>query len=500
LKTRRSGILLHLSSLPSPFGIGDLGPGARRFADFLAAAGQTVWQVLPLNPTAPIYGNSPYSGPSAFAGSPLLVSPELMEQDGLLDSEDLRDYPSLGEDRVPYAGVAEQKERLLRLAYERFRAVRSGHGHYEFESFCTVNDHWLNDYALFVALKERFCGVAWCDWAVEIRDRAESAVEYWQGELADRIAMEKFIQFVFFSQWMDLKRYCNGLNIQIIGDAPIYVSYDSADVWSNPGLFKLDDHKRSYVVAGVPPDYFSETGQLWGNPIYNWDSLASTRYTWWVKRLGFYMKLYDLIRLDHFRGFVGYWEVPASEKTAVNGKWVKAPAHQFFSVLLRRFPYLPIIAEDLGIITADVREVMVRFGFPGMKVLLFAFGDVAHNHYAPHHHVRDCVVYTGTHDNNTARGWFLNEARDDEKRCLFQYLGRTITDDSVAWEMTRLAMMSVANLAVVPMQDVLGLGQEARMNMPSITYGNWEWRMKAGALSPAAASRLLELSRLYNRA
>lgn len=499
MKTRRSGILLHPSSLPSPFGIGDLGPGARRFADFLATAGQTVWQVLPIHPTAPIYGDSPYSGPSAFAGNPLLISPEILEEDGLLDRDDLRDYPGLGEDRVPYAAVAEYKARLLRTAHERFRVIRSGHGHQKFEAFCTVNDHWLHDYALFVALKERFGGKPWCDWGVEIRDRAQSAVEYWEGELADRIAMEKFIQFILFSQWMDLKRYCNGLSIQIIGDAPIYVSYDSADVWSNPGFFKLDDQKRPYVLAGVPPDYFSETGQLWGNPIYNWDSLAATRYIWWVKRLGFYMKLYDLIRLDHFRGFVGYWEVPASERTAVGGKWVNAPAHELFSVLLRRFPYLPIIAEDLGIITADVREIMTRFGLPGMKVLQFAFGDVAGNAYAPHHHTRDCVVYTGTHDNNTTRGWLLNEARDDEKRDLFQYIGRAVGEESIAWEMIRLAMLSVSNLAVIPMQDVLSLGAEARMNTPSITYGNWEWRMRPEAPSGAVASRLHELTKLFDR-
>jgi 4-alpha-glucanotransferase len=290
------------------------------------------------------------------------------------------------------------------------------------------------------------------------------------------------------------------LNIQLIGDAPIYVSYDSADVWSNPGLFKLDDHKRPYVVAGVPPDYFSETGQLWGNPIYNWDSLAATRYTWWAKRFGLYLKLYDCIRMDHFRGFVGYWEVPSSEKTAINGQWVKAPANQFFGVLLQRFPFLPIIAEDLGIITADVREVMSRFGFPGMKVLLFAFGNVAENLYAPHHHIRESVVYTGTHDNNTTRGWFAKEARDDEKRNLSQYVGRTVEEESVTWEMIRLALMSVANLAVIPVQDILGLGEEARMNTPSITYGNWEWRLKEGALSSAVAARLLDLSRIFNRA
>ncbi len=500
MKTRRSGILLHPTSLPSPFGIGDLGPGAYRFAEFLAAAGQTVWQLLPLNPTVPIYGNSPYSGPSVFAGSPLLISPELLEEDGLLDFDDLRGYPSMGEDRVPYAGVLEQKGRLLQLAYERFRAIRGGTRPLEFERFCNANDHWLRDYSLFVALKERHGGVAWSDWPVEIRDRDEAALQSWEHELADRIGLERFIQFTFYSQWTALKRHCNALNIQLMGDAPIYVSYDSADVWANPGLFKLGDDKKPRVVAGVPPDYFSETGQLWGNPVYDWERLASTRYDWWVKRLGFCMRLYDLVRLDHFRGFVGYWEVPASEKTAVNGKWVEAPANHFFGVLLQRYPFLPLVAEDLGVITADVREIMQRFGFPGMKVLLFAFGNVAENLAAPHHHTRDNVVYTGTHDNNTTRGWFQTEAREDELRNLSRYLGRPIEQDTVAWELIRLAMMSVANLAVIPMQDVLGLGAEARMNTPSITYGNWEWRMKEGALTGALAEKLLDYSRLYNRA
>lgn len=498
MKTRQSGILLHVTSLPSPFGVGDLGPGAYWFADFLANSGQGLWQVLPLTPTTTICGNSPYSSPSAFAGNALLISPERMVQDGFLEPSDVDRNGDYAEEKTDYGAAWDYKLRLMDRAYHRFR--ESEHHRSQFESFCHANAFWLEDYALYAALKEQLGQVCWNEWPAEIRDRTEESVSYWKNRLADRIHREKFIQFVFFAQWHALKEYCNQKNIQIIGDAPIYVSLDSSDVWANPQFFKLDEARRPTHVAGVPPDYFSPTGQLWGNPIYNWDVLREQRYTWWIQRLGFYMSLFDIIRLDHFRGFAGYWEVPFGETTAINGKWITAPASDFFSTLLKRFPFLPLIAEDLGIITPDVREIMSQYGFPGMKVLLFGFGgDVAANPYAPHNLVRDSVTYTGTHDNNTARGWFRQEAQPGERENFIRYLGHPVDEGSAAGEFVRLALMSVSNLAIIPMQDILGLSEDARMNMPSVAHGNWEWRLKRPQITPELANRLLDLVHLYGR-
>ncbi|GLI35982.1 4-alpha-glucanotransferase [Desulforhabdus amnigena] len=499
MKTRRSGILLHITSLPSPYGIGDLGKGAYLFADFLHESGQSIWQVLPLNPSSMIYGNSPYSSCSVFAGNPLLISPELLVEEGLIAHEYLDNLPAFLDRQVEYQPAAEHKYRLLGLAFEKFKSdnflMRC-----EFDKFCVENERWLEDYALFVSLKEEFGGVAWSEWPREVREREERSLAEWRQRLADKIFQEKFYQYLFFKQWFALKRYCNEKRIQIVGDMPIYTSYDSADVWLHPGLFKLDEEKRPRFVAGVPPDYFSSTGQLWGNPVYDWDRLRDTRYDWWVDRIQHNIKLFDLIRFDHFRGFVEYWEIPAKEKTAVNGKWVPVPVKDFFDSLLRRFAHLPIIAEDLGIITPDVREVMTGYDLHGMKVLQFAFGDdVAVNPYAPHNHTPNCFVYTGTHDNNTTRGWFRTEAGEDEKNRLFSYIGRVVDEEEIHWEVLRLAMRSVALTAIAPMQDVLGLGEEARMNLPSVTYGNWEWRLVREQMTPALAEKLGEMSSLYGR-
>ena len=394
--------------------------------------------------------------------------------------------------------MAEFKSKILRAAHERFLGLPDYRC--RFEDFVHGNAHWLDDYALFTALKEYFGGTAWNEWPREIRDRTEPALKEWTRELAARIDREKFYQFLFFRQWSALKIYCNRKNIQVIGDIPIYVSYDSSDVWANPEFFKLDGEKSPVQVAGVPPDYFSSTGQLWGNPVYNWDRLKETSYAWWVSRLEHNLKYFDTVRLDHFRGFVAYWEVPASETTAINGKWVNTPARDFFNTLLLRFPVLPIIAEDLGIITPDVKEIMQTYGFPGMKVLLFAFGDDAANPYMLHNHVRNCVVYTGTHDNNTTRGWFQLDATEDEKKNLIEYLGREIDESNVSWELIRLAMMSVAGTAVIPMQDFLGLGGEARMNTPSTVFGNWSWRVAEDQLSPVLAEKIAGMTGLYGRA
>ncbi len=498
MKSRKSGTLLHLTSLPSEFGIGDMGRGAYKFADFLAASGQTVWQVLPFSPSSSACGNSPYCSFSAFAGNPLMIGPDLLVQDGYVSWNDLSKAPAFAADRTDYEKASAFKNELLGIAYERFRDMTDGKCLYQ--TFANESAHWLNDYALFMSLKEHFGGVSWHEWPWEIRDRTESALKEWTFKLADRIEREKFYQFLFFRQWSALKGYCNRKKIQVIGDIPIYVSYDSADVWSHPEFFKLDGEKRPLLVSGVPPDYFSSTGQLWGNPVYDWDRLRATSYDWWLGRMEHNLKSFDMVRLDHFRGFVAFWEVPATETTAINGRWVETPAKDFFDTLLRRFPSLPIIAEDLGIITPDVREIMTAFNFPGMKLLLFAFGDdTATNPYIPHNHIENCIVYTGTHDNNTAKGWFMHDATEREKENLINYLGMEIDENNVSRQLIRTVMTSVASIAIIPMQDFLGLGSEARMNTPSVTFGNWEWRVTPEQLNPEVSREILETNRLYGR-
>jgi len=494
---RGSGILLHITSLPSGYGIGDLGPQAYRFADFCEEAKQSYWQILPLNPTDPAYYNSPYHSISAFAHNPLLISPELMIENGLVSHDDLEPAPQYPENRVDHRAVIPYKKRLFQRAYERFKKRKN---RYDYERFCSESSHWLDDFALFVCLRNHFHGEPWSNWPVELRDRHGAALNSFRKELLDQIQLVKFTQYVFGEQWYSLKRYCREKGIHIIGDTPIYVDYDSADVWTHPEFFKLDEQKRPYVVAGVPPDYFSETGQLWGNPLYRWDVLKDRGYNWWIRRVEHNLGFVDFLRVDHFRGFVAYWEVPASHNTAIQGNWVEAPAVDFFGKLCRAFPHLPIIAEDLGIITPDVRELMHHFEFPGMKVLLFAFGeDLPTNPYIPHNLVRNCVLYTGTHDNNTVRGWFQNEATTAMKRRLFDYLGGEVPSEHVNWELIRLAMMSVADIVIVPAQDVLGLGEEARMNRPSTLEGNWEWKLFPEQLTSEVAARLSHMTEIYGR-
>lgn len=498
MQTRRSGILLHITSLPSHYGIGDFGPEAYRFVDFLAASGQSVWQVLPLEPTSSFCGNSPYCSHSAFAGNPLLISPDLLVQEGFLDRSDVADRAVFDDERVDFDRVYPLKYRLLQKAFEKFAGRQEMD--YEFNRFCEANADWLDDYALFISCKRNFHGAEWNDWPVELRDRHEPALQEWQGKLSREVFTAKFFQYLFARQWTALRKYCRDKNIQIMGDIPIYVSLDSADVWAHPQIFKLNEDKRPIFVAGVPPDYFSSTGQLWGNPVYNWDVLQSRRYDWWIKRIEHNLDLFDMIRLDHFRGFVGYWEVPAGESTAVSGAWMAVPARDFFDTLLRRFPYLPVIAEDLGTITPDVRETMLAYGFAGMKLLLFAFGDdLATNPYVLHNHTQNSVVYTGTHDNNTVKGWFAKEASESDKDRLYRYLGRSVDEENIHWELVRLAMMSVAATAIIPMQDVLGLGENARMNLPAAVHGNWSWRLKGALLTGEWEQRLLEMTRTYGR-
>jgi len=495
MKKRASGILLHITSLPSKYGIGDLGPEAYKFADFLKKANQTYWQILPLNYTTPRTAHSPYSCLSAFAGNPLLISPELLYRGNLLKKSDIKDVPDFLRIGVDYARVTAYKKKLLQIAFERKRcAVKPP----DFEMFIAQNSFWLDDFASFVVLQRHFG--RWNNWPADIRDRNKKALKAIKGQLREEIDQQFFLQYVFYQQWLDLKRYCNQNGIQIIGDIPIYVTFDSADVWSHPEIFKLSRARKPRYVAGVPPDYFSQSGQLWGNPVYDWQRLKDSDYSWWIHRIKHNLHLFDLVRIDHFRGFVAYWQIPANYKTAIHGKWTEGPKEDFFNVLFRHIPSAPIIAEDLGYINADVRQIVSKFAFPCMRVLQFGFdGDAGKNLHILHNHIENCVVYTGTHDNNTAKGWFSKEAKPEQKRRLFAYLGHKVSAKEVHWQLIRLAMSSMARIAIIPMQDVLGLGQEARMNRPATTKGNWRWRLRPGQITTAVASKLGELTQIYGR-
>lgn len=493
MKRRGSGILLHITSLPSPYGIGDMGPEAYFFADYLAEFEQSYWQILPLAPTLP--GLSPYSSPSAFAGNPLLISPEFLIREGMIERHIVPGFPDGHLDLRP---VAIYKEGIFREAFHKFRQGYEPEG---LGKFRHENTGWLDDYAFYEALKVEFRGAPWYDWPREIRDRRAKAVKYWTSKLNEAMEYEIFLQYIFDLQWKELMEYCGEFGIQIIGDIPFYVALDSAEVWANPRVFKLDREKRPAFVSGVPPDYFSRTGQLWGNPVYNWSWLRESGYAWWINRMRKSLERCHVLRIDHFRGFVSSWEVPAGQKTAVKGKWADAPGDDFFRALIKYIPNPALIAEDLGYITADVRELLGKLGLPGMKVLLFAFGeDIENNPYIPHNVGENSVIYTGTHDNNTSRGWFEEEASDADKERLFSYLGRKVNARRINWELLRLAMGSVSSIAVFPMQDILGLGADSRMNDPAGNHPSWQWRLKPGELDRKAGERLRELTRLYGRA
>ncbi len=497
MKKRGSGILLHITSLPSIYGIGDMGPEAFQFVDFLAESGQSIWQVLPLNPTDPAHGNSPYSSISAFGCNPLLISPELLIKQGFLDKNELASFPDFPKGRIDYCAMVPLKKQLFKKIYDRVKAQGIPE---DYQLFCSENGYWLNDFALFVALKEHYQGRSWNEWPIEIRDRHPDSLQAMEKQLAHRLEQAKILQYIFINQWLSLKNYCRKNNVQIFGDIPIYVNYDSVDVWTHPALFKLDETKKPTAVSGVPPDYFSETGQLWGNPVYRWDVLRETGYDWWTQRIRHNLNLFDIIRIDHFRGLAAYWEISAEETTAINGKWIKGPGKDLLYTLRNHFPSLPIIAEDLGIITPDVTELMEHFELPGMKLLVFAFGDdLPTNPYVPHNHIKNCLIYTGTHDNNTVKGWFEKEITPEAKKRLFQYFGREIGLDEIHWEMVRLAMMSVANIAILPMQDILGLGSEARMNLPASANGNWQWQLGRQQITSDLAAKLFEMTQTYGR-
>lgn len=490
--SRTSGILCHLTALPGPCGIGDLGRGCDALLDFLQAAGQTIWQILPTVPTG--YGNSPYQPLSVFAGNPLLIDLGQLVDDGLLAPEEARADAPLPCNYVDYDAAKEFKDRALRRAFAAgasrdWRAT-------ERESFECENASWLEDYCLFEALSLHYGSTEWPKWERDIALHHSDAVEAWRERLAEEVAYQRFCQFLFDRQWQRVRREAQRRGIRILGDVPIFVGHHSADVWSRRELFALDAEGQPTAVAGVPPDYFSPTGQLWGNPHYRWDVMAADDYAWWVARLRRTLAQVDLVRIDHFRGFAAYWQVPADEETAINGKWIPGPGEAFFDAVLRQMGSLPIIAEDLGVITPDVIALRQRYGLPGMRVLQFAFDSDGANDHLPHNHTRDCVVYTGTHDNDTTLGWYAT--RD----VLTQHRARLYTGcdgSAMHWSLIRLAMTSVADTAIIPLQDVLGLGSEARFNTPGRPDGNWAWRFQAEALRSELAAALRELAEITGR-
>ena len=497
MNKRASGILLHISSLPSPFGIGDLGKEAYCFIDFLAQAGQSYWQILPLNPTDVALGNSPYSSCSALASNVLFISPEKLVEEGFLPAAEVAPGSPANEARVDYAAVTAYKAALLAKAFAFSREKLAADK--DFKKFCIQQQSWLDDYSLFIALKGHFQGAAWTAWPEDIRGRSSAAMRKYSAQLQERILKEKFFQYLFYRQWVALRKYAKANNIEIIGDLPIYVQHDSVDVWANPSNFQLEEDGSLKFLAGVPPDYFSQTGQLWGNPVYDWDALQETDYAWWKERLKHNLALFDIVRIDHFRGFVNFWQVPCGETTAVNGTWGEAPAEDFFDALLKTFKKFPIIAEDLGFLTDDVKEFIQEYEFPGMKILLFAFDSDDDNPYLPHNHIKNCIVYTGTHDNNTARGWFAQEANDKIKQKMTEVLGLEPTPDNVSWQLVTLAMNSVADTVILPMQDILDLDETCRMNIPGTAQGNWQWRLTSGQTTFSLAQKILKLTQKSKR-
>ncbi|HPD16318.1 MAG TPA: 4-alpha-glucanotransferase [Planctomycetota bacterium] len=491
---RSAGILLHPTSLPGRFGIGELGYTAHRFADFLAESGQSLWQILPLGPTG--YGDSPYACFSAFAGNPFLLNLDWLASEGDLEPSELASAPRFPEEHVDFGWVYGWRNEVFPRAAARFRRSAVGARRADFDRFCYENAAWLDDYALFRALKDAHGGAVWSTWPEDLATRQPAALARARERLADAVFTHCYLQYQFLRQWSDLKRHANAKGIRIVGDIPIFVAFDSADVWAHPELFFLGPDLRPSVVAGVPPDYFSRTGQLWGNPLYRWDTMAADGFAWWVQRFRQTFRTVDIVRLDHFRGFAAYWEVPAGEETAINGRWVKGPGARFFEALKDALGELPIIAEDLGLITPDVEALRQQFEFPGMKVLQFAFTTDGTHPYLPHRYERNCIVYTGTHDNDTTLGWYhTREAK--EKAALHRYLGPMA--EPVNWALTRLAYESVADVAIVPLQDVLGLGGEARMNTPGQASGNWSWRFREDALTAELRGRLLDLALAYGR-
>lgn len=491
---RSSGIILHPTSLPGPDGIGDLGPEAFLWVDFLAETGCRLWQVLPLGPTG--FGDSPYQCFSAFAGNPYLISPALLFNEGLLKRSDLTDRPKFSSDQVDFGEVIQWKLKLLDRAYDHFKASPDEQLSKELYRFRKAQAFWLDDFALFMAIKESFGGGSWETWPDELRMRKRDSLAGFSEQEATRIERHLFRQFLFFRQWQALKAYADRKDVLIIGDIPIFISTDSADAWSHPELFHFNRQRKPSVVAGVPPDYFSPTGQLWGNPLYKWEEHKKQGYSWWIQRMKATLQVVDIVRLDHFRGFAGYWEIPFGMPTAEVGRWVRGPGADLFQAIQDALGDLPIIAEDLGVITPDVVELREQFGLPGMKVFQFAFSTDPLDPFLPHNYPQHCVAYTGTHDNDTAIGWYAS-APETERDFIRRYVARSGED--IAWDMIRSVWSSVAVFALAPMQDFLSLGTEARMNLPGRASGNWNWRLKPGAINNGLVERIKETNYLYAR-
>ena len=491
---RACGTLLHITSLPSPGGIGDLGSEAYRFVDFLAASRQRMWQVLPISP--PGTGNSPYSATSAFAGNPLLINVERLAERGWVDR---KQTVSIGKSNshVDFANVAANKLPLLQQAAEHFLDHSDGKVRKRFDEFCWLNGWWLEDYVLFEVIRNQHNQQSWMDWPTDLHQHDPAALEKIKREHERELMVIRAIQFFFFEQWRSLRSYCSAKGVKLIGDVAIFVNLDSADVWSHPEIFQLDEERRPINVSGVPPDFFSKTGQRWGNPLYRWDVLRQRGYDWWIQRMQWALQTCDIIRLDHFRGFEAYWEIPAHEETAVNGRWAKGPDHDLFYALRQALGRLPFIAEDLGTITPEVEQLRRSFEMPGMRILQFGFGNPGAHIYLPHRFERNTVVYTGTHDNDTTAGWWKSGATKDEKSAVECYM--RICDGAIHWEFIRAAASSVADLCIIPMQDWLGLGSDCRMNVPSKPDGNWTWRLEKDAISPELASQIAALIDVTDR-
>jgi 4-alpha-glucanotransferase len=491
---RDSGVLLHPTSLPGPHGIGDLGDAAYRWLDFLADGRQQVWQILPLGP--PGFGASPYAARSAFAGNPLLISLDRLAADGLLPESDLAVTPQSETDRVNYEEVADFKLPTLRRAYRRF-CSGGGAERPDYQAFVADNTYWLDDYALFAALRDTHGDAAWNTWETPLVRREARALAEAATENAEDIDFHRFVQFAFWQQWSALKVAASARGIRIMGDIPIFVAHDSADVWTHQEIFLLDRDGNPTVVAGVPPDFFSASGQRWGNPLYDWGRMAETGYRWWIERFRFVLRSVDVVRIDHFRGFEAYWEVPATEETAANGRWVQGPGQAFFDAVSADLGPLPVVVEDLGLITRSVDDLREALRFPGMKVLQFAFGDDAANPYLPHNYDWNCVVYSGTHDNDTTEGWFAS-LPEGQRTHIVRYVGDGV--EPISRAIMRLALGSVARTAIVPLQDVLGLGSDARMNVPGWGTGNWGWRATSEQIDVKHAAWLRSMTELYGRA
>jgi 4-alpha-glucanotransferase len=496
---RKAGILLHITSLPGGYYIGDLGPESYCFVDQLVRSKQSFWQILPVNQVDKNKAYSPYSPISAFAGNTSLISPELIKDMGLIEKLPAKKR-HINNSRADFVKAELLKDKVIIEAYKNFVIEKNSVFHSEFEQFCLEEKYWLNDYALFIAFKNHNQGNPWNKWENKLKNRDAKIDDWANKNFKDEIECIKFGQFLFLKQWKSLKEYANKNEIKIFGDIPIYIGYDSADVWSHPGYFKLTASKEPLAVAGVPPDYFNENGQLWGMPVYNWSANKKAGYEWWLERIRKNLQLTDLLRIDHFRGFVSFWEVPATESTARNGKWLKGPGKDLFDAIKNEFPEMPFVAEDLGYIDQDIYDLRDRYNLPGMSLLVFTFGDdTPYTVHSPHNFRRNTVVYTGTHDNNTVKGWYKKELNKIIKRRINQYTGKRITSSNITLELIRLSYQSVAKLVIIPMQDILGLGQKSRMNIPAVETGNWGWRMTKKQFRKKNVAMLRKLAEMYGR-